>query len=232
MRQSSILRTVIDIETIPDESKFGLLPSVETIAAEVSDRYKEETRLAMAEKKRDEMKAACALSPWTGKLASFAWCNNRGESGFSYIKNLSDAQEKSLLLKIGDLLTNTDYIITFNGMHFDLPFIYGRFVAMQLEPLAVPLSEYCRRYTYSPHFDVRLVLTQWDTRMPNSSLSYFSRMILGEDKKEDFDYTMILPAIKSQKIKLLMEYNEKDVSLTMKLFQRVAYHYCQPVAKY
>jgi DNA polymerase elongation subunit (family B) len=115
-----------DIETIPDEAKENLLPEPEA-AKNIKDPEKVKEDIA---KKKAAMISQMGLSPFTGRVCSFAvYGEEKAMQYSSTIKTISDTDEINLLVQIFSLLASVpkDYnIITWNGVNFDFPYIFKR----------------------------------------------------------------------------------------------------------
>ena len=224
-----------DIETIPDEAKYYLVQTPDELMEEAKppanlknqdaiDNWRDK-KYKEYEANYEERKQKLALSPFTGRVASWATIDQDGKTDFQVIGRTADVQEKIIVKRLVDKLCDADIVVSFNGMQFDFPFLYGRAAMLDIGTPPFPLSYWMKRYTYTPHFDVRLALTNWDSRAPGSSLSHFSRAMFDNDK-EDMDVTKILPCIKARKTAELKLYNIKDVELTMNIFAKIASYYC------
>lgn len=158
------MNVVIDIETIPcDEDIRKSLPPISppvTLKDESKIRKWREANLAKLE---EEQHRKTALDANVGRIFCI------GMLFFSEKKDLCSGisifgQREKLVLsdfwkKIEEY--KRPYIITHNGLHFDLPFIWKRSVILQVQPtMKFNLSRYRTDYVY----DTMAVWSNWDLR--------------------------------------------------------------------
>jgi predicted PolB exonuclease-like 3'-5' exonuclease len=206
----------IDIETIPDLTRIDALPEPEG-RADTKDPEKIAAQIAEKRKKQIE---DMALSPFTGRICSFAtW----GEAGGKYrvMREISDAEE---IVLVNDLLryfviSGGAYpqICTWNGWKFDIPFIFKRAMLLRVElpPSLPPLRAFVKKYDTSFHMDLAQELDQWGNGY--TSLDQAARYTVGEGKAQA-DYTQFCQMIVDGNQDKIGLYNLKDAELTYKIY--------------
>jgi DNA polymerase elongation subunit (family B) len=238
----------IDIETCRNpkcDSEFDMETFKANIVVEAPKSYKDPGKIAdYISNKRQKLceKAAAdhdkdqsknSLNPFKGMICSFGLYGedkDGKERGYSAcIDSISMEAEKKLLEDLCSKVFpvhNLPDLVTFNGMQFDLPFIYGRIMMHRLPCPVVALSYWMKRYSNSPHFDVRMVLNGWDMRAPGS-LDYFVDLILGV-KKDDIDYQRIPEIIEAGKGSEIADHCLQHTKITWDLYKAVAPYYANP----
>ncbi len=209
----------IDIETIPDLNKVDCLPE-----PEAPGNYKDPEKIAAykAEKKK-EMVDKMALSPFTGKICSFALWGE--ETIGNYVYTVKDTDDSSEIELIKDALEyfciHSNYkpeICTWNGFKFDLPFLFKRAMLLKVElPAGLPsLKTFSKKYDISFHIDLAQEIEQWNGGY--MSLDQAARYILG-DKKDEIDVCSFRDLILAGKSDEISQYNLKDAELTYRIYQ-------------
>lgn len=181
-----MIYAAFDIETMANVDMIEKLPEPKVALGNLKDQAKIDAKIAEAKKAQiDKM----ALSPWTGKLCAFSFVSKNADCA------VCSEDEKAMLENIFKLLDEyrDDCLITFNGIEFDLPYIYGRAVINGIVPIA-PLERWTKRYKTHPHLDLRAVLTNWKSHEPGS-FDFFLKMIL-DDSKAELDYSKFPEMIK------------------------------------
>lgn len=168
-----------DIETVPNENMREMW---------------DEKYLALPEDKRKPFSEA-ALSPVFGKVVAYG-VYGTVQGNIRSSSHCSES-EKELLKDISKMLNNLfsfqvsqtePLIITFNGINFDLPFVWARMALRGVPtPALVTIDDLCRRYRTNPHFDIRQVMNQWNNFAPGS-LEDVAMSLYGKRLKESIDY--------------------------------------------
>jgi len=198
---------VIDIETMPDLSKVNMLPEP-SVDSRLKDPAKIEEALQTARQKQIEK---MALNAETGIIA----CIGYGNITNSVVSVHDEKQMIKFFFK--EALPKT--LVTFNGINFDLPFIYKRAMILGVEA-PYSIERYIKRYSTTFHVDLMQIWSGWSSQ-GFVSLDYLSSLILGK-KKVDFDFKQIPELLKSEQGKeKLKEYCLKDVELTTELFNKM-----------
>jgi DNA polymerase elongation subunit (family B) len=210
-----------DIETIPDEAKENLLPEPEA-AKNIKDPEKVKEDIA---KKKAAMISQMGLSPFTGRVCSFAvYGEEKAMQYSSTIKTISDTDEINLLVQIFSLLASVpkDYnIITWNGVNFDFPYIFKRAACLSV-PLGncQALEYWAKKYRRFPHCDLMQELAGW-RREECENLDNMGIILLGQGKTER-DYMYYVDHIKSGKSKKIGVDNLCDAKITYDLYLKFA----------
>lgn len=155
----------LDCETLPLASSLAApypaedrLPPSNYKNPEAIASWREKDVAAWQESRVKE----CSLTPRLGRIACLGMGINDAET---QIITASDPEDETQLLTwFWNSVRSGPQLVTFNGA-FDL-----RFIAIRSAILSVPgvplyrVGDWFRRYSTSPHFDCRAVLTGWDDR--------------------------------------------------------------------
>ena len=198
---------VIDIETMPDLSKVDMLPE-----PSISKVLKDPIKIKEAQENAIlEQISKMALKPETGIIACIGYGNIT--NGDIHIEN-----EKEMLESFFKRISGKT-IVTFNGINFDLPFIYKRAMLLNVD-VPYSLESFIKHYSTTFHVDLMQIWSGWSSQ-GFVSLDYLSSLILGK-KKVDFDFKEIPELLKtSNGIKRLSDYCLKDIELTTELFNKM-----------
>ena len=184
----------LDIETIPNPDKFDLLPEPEA-AKNIKDPAKIEADI---DAKRVAQREKAALDPMFGRVAAVAFVGEIEE-----VIVIEDASDEAERLLVGHIMVHLAKegarIITFNGIEFDIPYIYMRALILGVHPAAFgapPLTHWTQRYRNDYHYDLLKIVTGWRA---NSyvKLDTIARLVLGRGKI-DLDVTQIAEMIKTE----------------------------------
>ena len=205
----------LDIETIPNPDKFDLLPEPEASKV-LRDPAKIEADI---EAKRIAQREKAALDPLFGRVAAVAFVGEVDE--VAVIRESTDDDERILIAGIfGCLGTNGARIITFNGIGFDLPFIYKRALILGVHPAtfgAPPLTHWTQRYRNDYHYDLMQIWSGWKSG-EYAKLDTVAKLVLGRGKVE-CDVTKIAEMITTDEGRSeVAEYCKQDTRLTWDLF--------------
>jgi len=98
----------------------------------------------------------------------------------------TDANESKLLQFVFDAISNPETrLVTFNGTHFDLPFIYRRAMMLGISPKhfgAPPLTTWTKRYGNDRHIDMMTVWAGSDRVADFDNLDDVAMALLGETR--------------------------------------------------
>ncbi len=155
---------VLDVETLPLVASLAMpYPDAERPypanykAEEAIAKWRAADRIAWQEARVKE----CSLSPRLGRICCAGWAV---DEPVTFVAE-SEAAEATLLTAIWDSMSASYVpIVTFNGS-FDLRFLVIRSIVNGITPnRGTRVTDWFRRYSTSPHFDCRAVLTGWDDR--------------------------------------------------------------------
>ena len=205
----------LDIETIPNPDKFDLLPE-----PEASKVLKDPAKIeADIEAKRIAQREKAALDPLFGRVAAVAFV---GEVDYvSVIAESTDDTERKIIAEImHELGQESARIITFNGIGFDLPYIYKRALILGVHPAtfgAPPLTHWTQRYRNDYHYDLMQIWSGWKSG-EYAKLDTVAKLVLGRGKVE-CDVTKIAEMIQTDEGRAdVAKYCEQDTRLTWDLF--------------
>jgi len=200
---------VLDIETIPDPSMLSRLPEPEVKLGNLKDTFKIQAKLDEARGKQIEK---MALNPMHGKICCA--CTYNEEISESYISTNEAEIIESLFDKI---LCYQHEIITFNGIRFDLPFIYKRALILGVK-VDIPLDYWTKRYSYQPHCDLDAVWSNWNNTV-YTKLDDLAERLLNKNKIDvnfkDFPVMMNTQSGRDN----IAEYCMLDCELTFQLYK-------------
>ena len=225
----------LDIETIPNTSAIPLLPEPEV----TDSRRKDPDKIAAhLDAKRAKQRADMALDPTTGRICSFAITEISGNEQEFYrvipaaiisscvcIDAESDGAEAEIVAELLGILALPELrIVTWDGMRFDLPYIYKRAMLLSFfgsVPAGVPpLTYWTKRYSTTPHCDLAKV---WTDGAGFIKLDTVARLMFGGEGKIEIDFTDFPELIKTEEGRQrLGAYNLQDTRLTARIFERAS----------
>ena len=218
----------LDIETIPNPEMVPLLPEPECTDSRLKDPDKIEAHI---QAKRDKQHADMALDPLTGRVCCFALVGRKDDAApedapteFTMVlPKMKDKEEKYLIQTIFDTLgKETTRIATWNGIGFDLPFIYKRAMILGVNPAnfgAPPLTAWTKRYNTDRHFDLMKIWDGWQGGA-FTKLDTVAGLMLGANKDEiDFaEFPALIETAEGRE--KIGAYCLQDTRLTWRLWER------------
>ena len=228
--------TAFDIETIPNMDMVGQIASVQDrmVGVKAPANYKDPQKIdeyvaskrREASDKREVEIQKMNLNPFTGRICAAAFVGGDWQDSVHMAK-VDDDDERQVIQDITktlNLLFKDDLpLVTFNGIYFDLPYLYKRCIILDLPVPDLRIPALTKRYSYYPHFDIRMALTDWD-RHGAGSLDYFAKAILGESKEEP-EYSKFISLIEAGKGAEIADSCLQHTRLTRKLFERMQRFY-------
>lgn len=219
---------IVDLETVPLASALEAEYPIDQRS--YPSNYKDPEKIE-AWYKRDEVEwranraKQCALDPRLGRIVALGVAEDQGEA-FAYMAHTED-HEAALLqnfwthakIHAGNVNRNAPILVTFNGHQFDLPFIFIRSLACGVVPTVAP-TNWRRRYSSWPHFDVRMELSGWDMRAEGTLHEWATFFgISHDDTVGGEDIARLASEGEWEKI---AGHVRSDVEATKHLYQRVA----------
>jgi predicted PolB exonuclease-like 3'-5' exonuclease len=214
----------LDIETIPNPDAIPFLSEVEA-PKNLKDPAK--IAAAIAERKVSQI-AEMALDALTGRVCCYAMVGQDGGEIMRYVEVLGgevgDESERKMVQSIMRVLGGEECrLVTWNGIGFDLPFIYKRAMILGVDPAhfgAPPLSAWTKRYAAEKHYDLMQLWGGWKSN-EYAKLDTVAAMVLHE-RKAEIDVTTFPELLKTEEgCEKLTAYCLKDTELTWRLFEKM-----------
>ncbi len=214
-----------DLESIANKDVIPLLPPIEDEVklGNLKDPVKIQAKMEEAEQKRiDRM----GLSPFTGRVCcvGIAYMNEDKviKSSAITISEDTDDAERELLDGVFQRLDTFAEYYTFNGNPFDVPFLKGRALILQPDRRIPKIST--AKYRVTNHIDVRAILSNYD-QFAKGTLDFYSSVILGHNKADGIDGSMVQGLWNEGKIKDIADYCKKECGVIYQLGELVKKFY-------
>lgn len=110
-------------------------------------------------------------------------------------------------------------IVTFNGLSFDLPVLFFRGLSLDIPIDKAMYSRLLGRYDNKFHYDLMLLLANFDRQRWHTADFYFRLFNLGG--KSGFDGSDVYPAYQAGEYDKIADYNHDEVLTMCKLFARL-----------
>lgn len=214
-----------DIETIPLEK--ALKEPYPEASRPAPSNYKDPVKIAEWREKDIAAWAAarskeCSLNPRLGRVLAigFAWDDCDASTGIA--KRESD--EKRLLEVFWEEVAKEQgHVVTWNGV-WDLRFIVIRSMVHGITPSlpAATIRAWFRRYSTSPHFDCRAVLTNWEPYKAGEGLAEWSEFFGVDGKAEGMSGADVYPLYLKEDFVAIEAYCAQDVAATKAVYHRIA----------
>lgn len=158
------MNVVIDIETIPcDADTRKILPPISPPATLKDESKIKKWREANVARLEEEQYRKTALDANVGRIVCIGMLFFSEKRVFRSGLSIFGEQEKLVLSTFWKHIHEhkTPYIITHNGLHFDLPFIWKRSVILHVQPT---MRFNLTRYRTDHMYDTMAVWSNWDVR--------------------------------------------------------------------
>jgi DNA polymerase elongation subunit (family B) len=214
----------IDIETIPDMNRVPFLPPPKVKYGNTKDPEK---RAVMDEEAKKKQIEDMGLNPFTGRICSIAVVNSGKVVEEAVLsKEITEWQLIDRAFSFLRMHGKINYrICTWNGINFDVPFLYKRAmildrvrkqtgVSKKLFDAMPPMPYYTKKYSVDTHIDIPMILGGWASEARYTGLNDISFSLLGKKKGEiDFkDFPELLQTKEGRSE--ISEYNCQDALLT------------------
>lgn len=216
----------IDIETVPLTASIAV--PFDRSSATPPANYKSPEAIAKwldtqeAEYSASRAKA-CSLNPRLGRVLSCAYAVGTPEDPtVQVLYATTEADEADVLRAFWALCLDVTAhpLVTWNGA-FDLRWLIVRSIANNLLP-SVAVTDWFRRYTYTPHCDVKAFFMQeWGAKVAGEGLTEWAALCGIAGKPGDWDGSKVYPAYLAGDHDGIKAYNEADVRTTLELYRRI-----------
>jgi len=165
---------------------------------------------------------ALALSPRTGRIVCAGTSANGSEP--IVLRAVQEATESSVLFGAWADILSGALLVSFNGLAFDLAFLVTRSVLLGVRPAGIGprVAPLFRRYSYAPHFDVRMVLSNWDQRASGTRAEWAAAFGL---KPQTLDGSAVGALHRAGDHDAIVKHCSADVSETYHMFTQLAPFY-------
>ncbi len=209
------MKVVLDIETIPcDESTRALLPKAKPPAVLVTDRDK-----MSPEDWLQQQYLMTALDGTFGRVVCIGMILLTHSDEVEESVLLYGNNEEEILVQFWNRmrLWKGPYLITHNGLSFDLPFIWKRSVIHRIQP---SMEFRLARFRTDAMYDTMMVWANWDMR--NAVSLGVLAQILGFSGKSGSG-SQVFDMWKDKQLKSIAEYCMDDVYLTYGCYCRMRF---------
>lgn len=200
----------LDIETVADPAKIGLLPEPTAPA-----NYKDEQKIKeyVEQKKKDQV-AKIALDPDYAAVRSIGWAFDSDKVIVRTSDGCQSPLEYERLWNITKDICAPAVIVGWNLLGFDIPFLMRRCMYHGI-PWPTWLCN-LRRYQTRPYLDLMQVYSNWGA-FPYISLKQAAKLHGIEIPAGDKDGSMVATMTEQE----LIEYQKSDIIITRELYHKM-----------
>lgn len=212
----------VDIETLPLAASLALpYPDDErtppsNYGPEAREKWREKDRAVW---EQDRIKQY-SLSPLYGRVCAVGMAVEMedGSTETNALVQSVEASEPELLTALWDVVSEYDCVVTWNGFQFDIPFLLIR---SMIHDVMVPFDgrTLTRRYAQHPHYDVKQVITGWDTRGKGSLDEYLVAFGMPVKTRHGSE---VYPMSQRGEWTAIGEYAAEDAARTLALYHKVS----------
>ena len=163
-----------------------------------------------------------STDPWYGQIVCIGCYRPAAASGSQEVAFIKGT-EKDILKNFWKYINGNyfkDIFISYNGLRFDVPFIIIRSLIHN-----VPQTSYrfinTRRYQTDPHFDVQMLLADWEFRKATSLEIAAVSLGLESPKAGEVRADNVYETWQNSGIEEIARYCIKDVKTTYKIANRL-----------
>lgn len=170
---------------------------------------------------KDLRNLARSVSPFLGKICVIG-IHYKDDAGNTQSEALYGEDESKILIKFWSYLAQFDkgLFISFNGLAFDVPFIIKRSMFHRITPTNNSFLD-LRRFSVYPHFDVKMVLGDWD-KYATGTLDLITNFLsIPSPKEGKVAAKDVYDAYRSGHLKEVADYCGRDVAATYEVYSVV-----------
>lgn len=159
-----------------------------------------------------------AVSPFLGKIVVIG-LHYKDDAGNTQTDALYGTDERKILVDFWGYLNTfgKGLFVSFNGLNFDLPFIIKRSLFHRITPTNNFFID-MRRFSTWPHFDVKMILGDWD-KYATGTLDLLTNFLgIPSPKDGKVSAKDVYDSYKSGHLKDVADYCTKDVVSTYECY--------------
>jgi len=161
-----------------------------------------------------------ATNPFYGEIICIGLYRTTGD-GTMFDSKALIGKEKTILTSFWKVLESFKGVfISFNGLGFDLPFILKRSMMYGIKPTNNDFLD-MKRFSRKPHFDVKLVMGDWDKYAFGTLRLMCDHFGVLSPKEGDVKAENVEEEFRKGNIDLIAEYCMKDVEATHELYEKL-----------
>jgi len=162
-----------------------------------------------------------SVSPFLGQICVIG-VHYKDDTGNTQSEALYGYDERELLLKFWSYLAQVGQtlFVSFNGLGFDVPFIIKRSMFHRITPTNNAFLD-LRRFSVWPHFDVKMVIGDWDKYATGTLDMITNFLSIPSPKDGKVAAKDVYDAYRSGKLKDVADYCERDVIATYEVYNIV-----------
>lgn len=211
-----------DIETIPKQTDLNDIEKEEIEKKVTSYLQKNNLDSSNTEEYTKAKRLIMATSPYFGEIICIGMYRNKNglEDSIALI-----GKEKEILERFWkNIKSFNGLFVSFNGLEFDVPFIIKRSMYHKILPTNNHFLD-MRRYSKWPHFDVRMVMTDFD-KYGYGNLKIISNFLgIFNPKDGEVKAENVEEYYKQGKINEIADYCLKDVKATYECYSIIKHYF-------
>ena len=209
-----------DIETIPRQDTLSIIQYQELKKIIRTRLKKMHPNGCTFSQYKDVRSLVMATNPNFGQIVVIGLQYNRMDGATQSI-SIQNTNEKALLERFWQVIKDKNVIfISYNGLNFDIPFIIRRSMIHGIEITNRDFLQ-LKRFSKNPHFDVKLVLGDWDKFAPGTLELFADLFNIPTPKDGEVNAKSVEKAVLDGNIDKVAEYCLKDVTVTYQLYNIV-----------
>lgn len=165
-----------------------------------------------------------SVSPFLGKICVIG-IHYKDDAGNVQTEAIHGYDERQILLTFWKYVAQFEQskpglFISFNGLGFDVPFILKRSMFHRIVPSSNSFLDQ-RRFSVWPHFDVKMVIGDWD-KFATGTLDLITNFLsIPSPKEGKVAAKDVYDAYKNGRLKDVADYCERDVVATYEVYDVV-----------
>lgn len=205
-----------DIETIPQQEPLTDIQQ-EELNRQLEKTFARNLEITEEEKFKTR-RLLMATNPFYGEIICIGLHKAVGDE---FGTTALIGSERVILEKFWKILTTFKGLyISFNGLGFDIPFILKRSMKYGLIPTSNDFLD-LKRFSRKPHFDVKLIIGDWDRYAPGTLRLICEHLGIDSPKEGIVKAENVEDEYKKGNIQAIADYCLKDVVATYKAYLKL-----------